>query len=105
MLILAVLQALLLRSSMMCLRGHRSSNHSPLTSKLIWPTPRVTWSLVALFDCWYFQLSSTLTPTTGSGGKGSPSSREKIFFNIEVDVFVSLMLQILLGCIIALAMV
>ena len=41
---------------------------------LIWPTQRVSWSLVALFDCWYFQLSSTLTPSAGGGGKGSPSS-------------------------------
>ena len=44
---------------------------------LIWPTPRVAWSLAALFDCWYFQLSSTLTPSAGGGGKGSPSSPGK----------------------------
>ena len=44
---------------------------------LIWPTTRVAWSLVALFDYWYFQLSSTLTPSAGSGGKGSPSNQEK----------------------------
>ena len=61
----------------MCLRGHCSSNYSPSTSILIWPTPRVAWSLVALFDCWYFQLSSTLTPSTGDRGKGSPSSPGK----------------------------
>ena len=30
-----------------------------------------------MFDCWYFQLSSTLTPSTGGGGKGSPSSPGK----------------------------
>ena len=41
---------------------------------LIWPTPRVAWNLAALFNCWYFQLSSTLTPNAGGGGKGSPSS-------------------------------
>ena len=40
------------------------------------PTPRVTWSLLALFDCWYFQLSSTVIPSVGGGGKGSPSSQE-----------------------------
>jgi len=41
---------------------------------LIWPTPRVAWSQVALTECWYSQLSSTLTPSAGGGGKGSPSS-------------------------------
>ena len=64
----------LLRSSVMCLRGHRSSNRGPLTSKLIWPAPRVAWSLVA---CRYFQLSSTLIPSAGGSGKGSPSSPGK----------------------------
>ena len=75
----------------MCLSGHRSSNRSPSTSILIWPTPRVTWSLVALFDCWYFQLFSTLTPSAGGGGKGSPSipgqKREKnLIMNELTDV-------------------
>jgi len=30
-----------------------------------------------LTDCWYSQLSSTLTPSAGGGGKGSPSSPGK----------------------------
>jgi len=32
---------------------------------------------VALNECWYSQLSSTLTPSAGGGGKGSPSSPGK----------------------------
>ena len=28
-----------------------------------------------MFDCWYFQLSSTLTPSAGGGGKGRAAHR------------------------------
>ena len=45
---------------------------------LICPAPRVTLILAALSECWFFQLSSTLTVSAGGGGKGSPSSPGKI---------------------------
>ena len=43
---------------------------------------RNLYNLVTLFDCWYFQLSSTVTPSAGHGGKGSPCSTSlgKYFF-------------------------
>ena len=58
----------------MCLRGHRSSNHRPITLDIDLVYSKGRLESVALFDCRSFQLSSTLTPSAGSGGKGSPSS-------------------------------
>jgi len=37
---------------------------------------------VALTEGWYSQLSSTLTPSAGGGGEGSPSSPGKKIFEI-----------------------
>jgi len=37
---------------------------------------------VALTECWYSQLSSTLTPSAGGGGKGSPSSPGKTVYTV-----------------------
>ena len=67
----------LLRSAVVCLRviALQLAVHPLLI--LIWPTPRVAWNLAALFDCWYFQLSCTLTHSAGGGGKSSPSSPGK----------------------------
>ena len=39
----------LLRSSVMCLRGHRSTQQH---QTLKWPTLKVTLSLAAVFECW-----------------------------------------------------
>jgi len=44
-------------------------------------TLRVTWSQVALFDCWYYQLSKTITPSVGGDGMAAWAvhlAREKI---------------------------
>jgi len=78
MLILAALQTVcsLLRSSVMCLRGHALQRDVQLQQistniDLAYCTLRIAWSLVALTDCWYSQLSNT---SAGGGGKGSPSS-------------------------------
>jgi len=39
----------------------------------------VTWSQVALTECWYSQLSSTLTPSAGGGGKGNPWKKKRLW--------------------------
>ena len=67
----------LLQSSVMCLRGHRSTHRGPTTSHIevaysegcLESGGRV-WMLVS-------QLSSTLPSSAGGGGKGSPSSPGK----------------------------
>ena len=61
----------------MCLRGHRSLVGRPSTTNIDLAYSEGRLESAALFDCWYFQLSSTLTPSAGGGGKGSPSSPEK----------------------------
>ena len=40
-----------------------TARFSLMMVQIKWPTPRVAWSLAALTDCWYSQLSSTLQPS------------------------------------------
>ena len=58
----------------MCLRGHRSSVGRPSTTNIDLAYSEGHLESGGLV---YFQLSSTLTPSAGGGGKGSPSSQGK----------------------------